>query len=355
MNILRRHIIIEVLKGSFIALILLLTLFNLFTFSDELKDIDKGEYHLKEIFYYLALTSPRVCYELIPSAALLGSLFVLGGMAQNREIIAMRAVGLSIFWIIRSVMLAGVVLVCFALFIGEFVAPNAERAAQLLKTTAQNNKVVIHSRYGIWLREGDTFINVRAIEGKSKISDVTLYKLDEKRHLKQVIHAESADFIGNQQWTFTDTQQTDFFEKKVTVSEMKTQPWNTSIVPDLLNIVVVKSENLSLFDLNNYIKFLKGNSQKSQSFEAAFWGRLFNPLVTFVMLMVSAPFVISIKRGSNTGSRLMIGIIIGMSFNILDKIIGHMGLVYHFNPILMAVLPSTLVFLGAAYAVKRVK
>jgi len=44
-----------------------------------------------------------------------------------------------------------------------------------------------------------------------------------------------------------------------------------------------------------------------------------------------------------------------MSFNILDKIIGHMGLVYHFNPILMALLPSTFVFLGAAVAVKRVK
>ncbi|MCK5926268.1 MAG: LptF/LptG family permease, partial [Methylococcales bacterium] len=87
MNLLTRHIIKEVLKGSFLALILLLTLFNLFTFSDELKDMGTGDYGLKEIFLYLLLTSPRVFYELVPSAALLGSLFVLGTMANHSEII----------------------------------------------------------------------------------------------------------------------------------------------------------------------------------------------------------------------------------------------------------------------------
>ena len=55
MNVLTGYIVREVLKGSFVALLLLLTLFNLFTFSDELKDLGKGSYGLKEIFYYLDL------------------------------------------------------------------------------------------------------------------------------------------------------------------------------------------------------------------------------------------------------------------------------------------------------------
>jgi len=89
-NVLTGYIVREILKGSFVALLLLLTLFNLFTFSDELKDLGGG-YGLKQIFYYLALTSPRVFYELVPSSALLGSLFILGAMGNNRELIAMRA------------------------------------------------------------------------------------------------------------------------------------------------------------------------------------------------------------------------------------------------------------------------
>jgi lipopolysaccharide export system permease protein len=108
-----------------------------------------------------------------------------------------------------------------------------------------------------------------------------------------------------------------------------------------------------MYDLFMYIDFLKDNNQKSQSYELAFWSRLVNPFVTFVMLMVSAPFVIGIGRGTSTGARIMIGVLIGMTFIIFDKIAGHVGLVYDFNPIVMAVLPSSLVFLAAIYAVRR--
>ena len=55
MNVLTRYIVKEILKGSFIALILLLTLFNLFTLTDELKNLGKGSYNLSDIFTYLSL------------------------------------------------------------------------------------------------------------------------------------------------------------------------------------------------------------------------------------------------------------------------------------------------------------
>lgn len=355
MNLLTLHIVKEVLKGSFLALLLLLTLFNLFTFSDELKDMGTGNYGLKEIFLYLALTSPRVFYELVPSSALLGSLFVLGAMANNREIIAMRSAGLSVMWIIRSVMLAGVVLVLIAIAVGEFIAPQAERSAQLLKTTSQHNKVIMHTRYGIWLREGDKFINIRELAGKSQLADISIYQLNEQKKLSEVIHAETGDFTKNEDWLLKGIKRSKITKDKIIPSHEDEQTWETSIAPDLLKIVMVKSDNLSLYDLAKYIDFLKENNQKSQTFEAAFWGRLINPFVTFVMLMVATPFVISIKRGTGTGGRLMLGIVIGMAFNILDKIINHMGLVYDLNPIVIAIFPSTITFIAACYAVNRVK
>jgi lipopolysaccharide export system permease protein len=117
---------------------------------------------------------------------------------------------------------------------------------------------------------------------------------------------------------------------------------------------VVNPDNLSLLDLSKYIDFLKHNRQKSQEFELAFWGRVVNPLVTFIMLLVSAPFVIGIKRGISMGGRLLIGVVIGMSFNIIDSIVGHLGLIYNINPILVAFTPSLLVLAIAIYALRRV-
>jgi lipopolysaccharide export system permease protein len=355
MSVLTSYIIREVLKGSAVALILLLTLFNLFTFTDELKDLGVGRYGLKEIFLYLALTSPRVFYELIPSAALLGSLFVVGAMGNNREIIAMRATGLSVFWVIKSVMWAGGILVLLSVIVGEFVAPDAERAAQLLKTASQKNELVLHSKHGLWLREGSKFINVRKIQGKGLMSDIFVYEIDDQGHVVLVSQVKQATFLGNELWRMEGIKQSEISVKQIFADSIDQMEWKTSVDPDLLNVVVVKSENMSLYDLFVYISFLKENNQKSQSFELAFWSRLINPLVTFVMLMVSIPFVVSVQRGIGTGGRMMIGIIIGMTFNIFDKIAGHLGLVYEFNPMLMAVLPSALVFLGAAYAVARVR
>ncbi|MCK5120902.1 MAG: LPS export ABC transporter permease LptG [Methylococcales bacterium] len=355
MSVLTRYIVREVLKGSAVALILLLTLFNLFTFSDELKDLGTGRYGLKEILMYLALTSPRVFYELIPSSALLGSLFVVGAMGNNREIVAMRAAGLSVFWVIKAVMSAGVILVAVAILVGEFVAPEAERAAQLIKTTAQNDKVVMRSRYGLWLREDNKFINVRQIKNKSELSDIYIYELNKQGGLELVSQVNKATYLGDELWRMEGIKQTEVSANQMFANNMDQMEWKTSIDPDLLKVVVVKSENMALYDLFMYVNFLKENNQKSQSFELAFWSRLINPFVTFVMLMVSIPFVVGIKRGVGAGGRMMIGIIVGMTFNIFDKIAGHVGLVYGYSPMLMAILPSMIVFAGATYAVSRVR
>ncbi|MFW5444525.1 MAG: LPS export ABC transporter permease LptG [Methylococcaceae bacterium] len=292
MNVLTRYIVKEVLKGSAVALLLLLTLFNLFTFSDELKDIGTGNYGLKEILLYLALTSPRVFYELIPSSALLGSLFVVGAMGNNREIVAMRAAGLSIFWVIKAVMLAGVILVFISVFVGEFIAPEAERTAQMIRTTAQNDQVVMRSKYGLWLRENNKFINVRKIEDKGHLSDIYIYELDEKGQLMLVTKIEQASFLGDGLWRLKGIKETEVLSKQMMANHKLEMEWKTSIDPDLLKAVVVKSENMSLYDLFMYVNFLKDNNQKSQAFELAFWSRLINPFVTFVMLMFSIPFVV---------------------------------------------------------------
>ncbi|MEQ1528606.1 MAG: LPS export ABC transporter permease LptG [Methylococcales bacterium] len=354
MNVLTGYIVREILKGSLVALLLLLTLFDLFTFSDELKDLGKGSYGLKQIIYYVLLTSPTVIYELMPASALLGCLFILGAMGNNRELTAMQSAGVSVFGIIKSALLAGAVLVFAAVLIGETIAPLTERAAQTLKVTTQNEQIVLEAKYGLWLREGKSFINVRQIKDDGSLADISSYELNDKRQLQKAMHADRATYLGKQQWKLTDIKQSHIFNDHITADAESERTWQSSIAPDLLEIVVVKSDNLSIFDLAKYVYFLKQNHQKSQTFELALWGRVVNPLVTFIMILVSAPFVIGIRRGMNVGGRMMIGVVIGMSFNIIDKIVGHIGLIYDLNPPLMAFLPSVTVFAIAIFALRRV-
>ena len=354
MNVLTLYIIREIIKASLIALLLLLTLFNLFTFSDELSDLGTGNYGLKEIFEFLLLTSPRTIYELVPSSVLIGSLFVVGSMANNREIIAMRAAGVSVLWIVRTIMLAGVVLVVFSMAFGEFVAPKTERMAQELREEAQKGKVVMRSQYGMWFREGQQFINVRQIQSDDVLKDVFIYQLNDRHRLELMMHIQKAVFQGKGTWKLEQVEYSEVSGESVLAGSKAKEEWHTSIDPGLLDIVVVREDELPLYDLYQYIHFLQQNNQKSDVFELAFWSRLFNPLATFAMLMIAVPFVVGVHRNVSTGGRLMAGIVIGMIFNILDKMTGHLGLVYGFNPAVMAILPS-LIMLGLAfYAIRRV-
>lgn len=85
----------------------LVALVDFFTFADELGDLGKGKYDLGKVVQFVILTSPRVLYELMPSAALVGGLVTLGGLANGRELMAMQAAGASRARIIRAVLAGG--------------------------------------------------------------------------------------------------------------------------------------------------------------------------------------------------------------------------------------------------------
>ena len=49
MAVLTRYIVVEVIKGSTVALLVLLTIFQLFTFTEQLSFLGKGGYGLKQL------------------------------------------------------------------------------------------------------------------------------------------------------------------------------------------------------------------------------------------------------------------------------------------------------------------
>ncbi len=352
MKTLNRYIGMEIIKGSAVSIVILLSIYNFVTFGDELDDLGKGNYGLKQIFQYLALTSPRNFYELMPSAALIGTLFTLGSMANYRELLAMRISGASMFQLIRAVLRAGLVLVITAILIGEFIAPDSERSAQLLKATAQKKQLALETKYGFWLRNGNTFINVRNLGAGEKLGNIGIYEFDNSHRLTQAIHAGKANFKKGK-WHITDLKRTRFNEGEITAETLADSTWDSLFDPELTNILVVKAENLSIVGLFKYIYFLKQNNQQSDEFQLALWSRLINPLVTLVMLLVALPFVFRWDRVMNTSQRMVIGVLIGLGFNLFDRTFSHIALVYGLNPVFSAFFPAFLFLTGAIVAIRK--
>jgi lipopolysaccharide export system permease protein len=354
MKTLDRYIAREVVKGSLIGVLVFLALLSFFTFADELGDMGQGDYGLGEIFKYLALTSPRSFYELMPTAALVGSLVSLGALANNRELMAMQAAGASRARIIRAVLVGGLFLLAVSIGVGELVAPPAERAAQTLKALAQKKQVASRSKYGFWVRDGNVFINIREIQKQENLGDINIYEVDAEKRLTLATHAGRAVYDGAH-WKLKRIRSSRFEPGQVVGEKKDFADWSSVLAPDLLNAFVIRPENLSAWDLKNYSDYLRENGQRSLSVEQAFWGRLVNPAVTLVMLLIAVPFVMTVRREVGIGQRIVVGVVIGLGFYLFDRMFSHFGLIYEMNPIFSAAFPTGLALTGALIALARLR
>ncbi len=343
----------EVAKGALAATIILVTLVEFFTLADEMRSIGEGQYGFWQIIKYVCLTTPSVFYDLFPAATLVGTMFSLGAMANNREFVAMRAAGVSVFDIIWSMLRIGLLLVGVAMLIGEFIAPIADRTAKEYKSTKKNNQIASWSIYGFWTRDGESFINIRQIEDRHNLGNVNIYALNKDHELNTVLHADKAHYSDGR-WTLHDVQETKFETNSVVVKKFIETSWESVINPELLSVVVVRPNNLSIYGLAKYIQFSRENGQQTHQFELAFWRRIFNPVVTLIMLLIAVPFVLNVSRTITMGQRVLAGVIIGLSFIIMDRLVGHVGLVYNFDPMIAAIIPGSVFLLVAAVLIHRV-
>lgn len=354
MKVLNRYIGAEVVKGSVVAVLVLLSLLSFFSFTDELGDLGKGDYHLKQVFQYLFLMLPRNFYELMPASALIGSLFTLGALANHQELVAMRAGGASIRGIIWAVLRAGLLLVAAAVLVGEFVAPKAEQEAQMFRSAAQQKRVITRTEHGFWLRDDNTYINIGQLGSLDELADINLYEVDDQHHLKRAVHADKAYYDSAGMWHLQRISRSEFEPDRVNVSATEEAEWSSVLDPALLSVVVINPENLSMYDLARYIVHMRNNNQNSQPYELAFWGRVVTPLSTLVMLFVAVPFILNVRARAGVGQRIVLGTIIGLGFNLFDKIFSHLALIYELNPFFAAMFPTGMVFAVAWWYFRKV-
>ncbi|MES9941406.1 MAG: LPS export ABC transporter permease LptG [Candidatus Thiodiazotropha sp. 6PLUC2] len=351
-TILDRYIGRAVLTGILAVLLLLLVLIGFFEVVAELEDVEHG-YTTGMAYTYVFLGLPRYSYELFPVATLLGSLIGLGILANNSELMAMRAAGVSIPRIVLSVLKAGLLVLCAVVWLGEYLAPQAEQQAQRMKMEALSDQISLKTRYGFWSRDGNTYINIRQVLPDAQLADLSLYEYDDQAQLQRAVYAERASYELDG-WVLQGVSMSTFSEKRVEISQQETLAWQTQLEPSSLDVLTVKPHMLAAWDLWRYIDYLRNNGQASVSYEVAFWGKLAAPLVTLVMLFLSIPFVFGSLRSAGVGQRIFVGAMLGIIFYLLNRAFSYMAVVYSMDALFAAAFPLLLFLALAAWMFRRI-
>ena len=353
MGILDRYIARAVLGGSLAVLLIIVSMELIFAFVDESADVD-DQYTAFNALLYVVLGAPQRAYEAFPIATLIGSLMTLGGMAARHELVVMRAAGVSMLGIARPVMLAGLLLAAVAAAIGEFIAPPAERAALDVEAQARGGEVSMLSRAGFWVRDGRRFIRVGSATTAEHLRDLRIHVFTEDRRLEAVITAEQANYRGGG-WRLEGVERTAITPDGVSVEQRAEASLEGGLRPEVLDVVVVDPETLSLQALHTYIGYLDDNELESERYRLAFWLKVATPIATMAMLLLTLPLAFGALRSAGAGQRIFIGVMIGIAFHLANRLLGHIGLVYGIPAAVSALLPAALCLIAALVLLRRIR
>ena len=355
MTLLRTYLVLAVLRGVATVLAVLVAVTLVIEFVGQLNDVGTGDYGLQDALIYIALGVPRTIFTTLPIAALIGSLLSLGNLAVHRELIVMRASGVSSLQLLSAVGLAGLILAVLTVLLGESVAPSLSAYAREMRTRAMHEEIAVGDGQATWLREGDRIVSLRRQAGDLGYGGgVHLFELGPDQTLRQVARADSANLEDNR-WVLSNYAETTFDDGGMTVRAGRESSEAHGLNPDLLELSVVRADLLDTPSLIRYISYLRANSLDAHRYLVAYWSRLANVFSVVVMTVLALPFVFGGLRSAGAGARLLVGLILGLTYYVAGQVLTSGGEVYGVDPLVIAWAPTVLLLLVTSFAFARIR
>lgn len=355
MKILNRYIAKHIIVATGAVLAVLLSIQSFITLAAQLKDVGKGDFTWTQVALFVPMVLPSDLYQLFPMAALLGCLLGLGRLDNHSELVVMRSAGLSLLDIAKTVLMTALLMLVVMTTLGEWVAPKLRDVALDMKSTAITQGQMLQTKKGVWLKEGDQFIHVATIQSKTNLEDITLYQLDAHQQLTTSRYAKRAEWDAQQQqWVFYQVDVSQFTPERVESHHYAQQTWPVALNIHWLTRSKLDPNQQTLHRLYRYLQFREASGLGQSVYAFAFWKRVFQPVATLVMIFLAIPFIFGPMQRSTNALRLVVGILVGFGFYIVNQFFGPMSQVYQIPPALAALLPS-LLFVLVGWGLVRVR
>ncbi|MDE2416211.1 MAG: LPS export ABC transporter permease LptG [Burkholderiales bacterium] len=327
-----------------------LALFFFFDFVEELQTVGRNSvlgYRIPQALIYVALLAPNHLYELLPITVLIGTIFVMARFAQSSEFTILRTSGLGPWRALRTLLALGLGFVLFTFAVGDYVAPMADKTAQLLKARFQGKVTV--GKTGAWLKEKQAYghyaVNVGALAPDASMRDVRIFEFDNRGYLVSMTLAKSAHFGDHDDWMMEQVDRTEFTSaeadgghaQRLTSDSFR---WPTQISAEMVAAAVLRPERMGTIDLFQFMRHLTANGQSAQKYEIQFWKKVFYPMSCLVMVVLALPFAYLHFRSGGIASYVFGGVMAGISFVLLNNVLGDLGTLQGWQPWFTAALPG---------------
>jgi lipopolysaccharide export system permease protein len=355
MSILDRYIIRSILGSVLLVMSVLLVLGALFVFIEQQDEIGVGHYTTIDALWFTLLNLPQQAFELLPITAMIGSLLGMGSLARGSELTVIRATGISTARIAGTALMAGLLLIGVEILLGEFLAPPLQVAAREQKAFSKLTNVSFGGGGGAWVRDGNLILNVAGQSGERQFGGMQVFELSPEHRLRAIGHAARATAGSNHRWQLTDYAESRFTADQVRVRPLGTRMLESNVTAGFLGLAVQDPDQLTSRALWRVIRYFQSNSLDVRAYLFAFWSRIARTLAIAFAVLLAIPFVLGPLRSAGAGTRTMMGLLLGVGFFLLQRLIESGTVVFSLNPVVLAWLPTTLLATVTLLLLARVR
>jgi len=341
MTTIDRYIVRAVLLMTSMVMAVMLVLAVVITFIGEQGDVGQGHYTALSAFLYTLLNLPQQAWELMPIGVLIGSLLGLGQLARGSELIVLRSSGVSVARIAGSVLIAGFVLLAVEIVLGELLAPPLLQTAKQDKALERFSIARLGSG-GAWMRDGNLILDVQGLSATGRFGGMLVFQLSSDHRLIAMGRAADASAGRSGHWQLSGYRQSEFTPSGVVASAAGERTLATHVTAGFLDLASSLPQNLAARALWTVIQYDRANSLDASPYIFSFWSRVARTIAIVFAALLAIPFVLGVLRTAAQGSRMVVGLLIGLGFFFLQRMIESGAVVFHLNPILLAWLPTTL-------------
>ena len=135
MKVLQRYFAVNIAQAVVFVLVAFLALIAFMDLTSILPSVGKNDYGIQHAFLYVLLLVPGHVYEVMPVAALIGTIYTMAQFASSSEFTIMRASSMSTTQAAMMLFKIGIVFVAITFVFGELITPRTAPLEASIRST----------------------------------------------------------------------------------------------------------------------------------------------------------------------------------------------------------------------------
>lgn len=362
MRILDKYIVLFFIISFIAAISIFFSLYIIIDLFSHLDEVIKNKLALSTLrVYYLAFT-PKIFIEITPIAALLAVVYTLSRLNTTNEIIAMRSSGLSIWQITKVVLIAGIAISCLVFFVSEKIVPASQYRLLEIKVKEMgmgdkrlsDQPIKNAAIYGL---DNRLFFISLFNPKDNKLSGVVIFDQDKEQNVLAKIVASTGEYKQGR-WILYDCITYLYGENNELINEpeyVKAKVMDFRDRPEDIKKQQLKISYMNIKQLKDYRNRLAHSNATAvlRNFDVEIKRRFASPLAAVILMFISIPFSLSIKKKGRFISSLAISVGLALIYYVVNSVTLAFGKEGFMPPLVSAWLTNVVFFIMGMILIKN--